>query len=78
MLHNKFNKDSGTEQAASARQLSTLRSHIKMDDHGNDRKSRSMRRCHHSPSKSTRITHAIPSRGSIPSMSHVRRKRRRL
>ena len=44
MLHKKVNKYSGTKQAASARQVSTSRSHRKMDDHKNDRKSRSMRR----------------------------------
>jgi hypothetical protein len=37
MLHKQVNKDSGTKQAASARQVSTSRSHIERDDHGNDR-----------------------------------------
>jgi hypothetical protein len=37
MLHKQVNKDSGTKQATSARQVSTSRSHNKRDDHGNDR-----------------------------------------
>jgi hypothetical protein len=37
ILHNKVNKDSDTKQAASGRQFLALRSHRKMDDHGNDR-----------------------------------------
>jgi hypothetical protein len=78
MLHKKVNKDSGTKQAASARQVSTSRSHRKRDDHGNDRNSRSMSRCHHSPRKSTRRTHASSGPGRNPSVSLVRRKRRRL
>jgi hypothetical protein len=78
MLHNQFNKDYGTKQVASVRQVSTSRSHRKMDDHGNDRKSRSMRRHHHYPRKTTRRNHASLGPGSIPSVSHVWRQRRRL
>jgi hypothetical protein len=77
MLQKQVNKDSGTKQATSARQVSTSRSHRKRDDHGNDRKSRSMSRCHHSPRHSTRRTHASSGPGSSPSVSHVQRQRRR-
>jgi hypothetical protein len=77
MLHKQVNKDSGTKQATSARQVSTSRSHNKRDDHGNDRQSRSMSRLHHSPRQSTRRTHASSGPGSSPSVSPVRRKRRR-
>jgi hypothetical protein len=71
MLQNQVNKDSGTKQESSARQVSTSRSHRKRDDHGNDRKSRSMSRCHHSPRHSTRRTHASSGLGINPSVSHV-------
>jgi hypothetical protein len=64
MLHKKVNKDSG--------------SHRKMDDHGNYRHSRSMRRCHHYPRKSTRRTHASLGARSSLSVSHVWRQRIRL
>jgi hypothetical protein len=47
-----------------------------MDDHGNDRHSRIIRKCHHSPRHSTRITHASSGLGSNPSVSLVWRKRR--
>jgi hypothetical protein len=57
--------------------VTTSRSQSKRDDHGNDRKSRSMSRHHHSPRKSTRRTHASSGPGSIPSVSPVRRQRRR-
>jgi hypothetical protein len=76
MLHKQVNKDSCTNKATSSRQVLTSRSQIKRDDHGNDRQSRSMRRRHHSPRKSTRITHAISGPSSNPSVSHVRRQRR--
>jgi hypothetical protein len=49
-----------------------------MDAHGNDRKSISMSKNHHSPRKSTRITHAILGLRSIPSVSPFWRQRRRL
>jgi len=39
--------------------------------------SRSMRMCHHSPRKSTRITHASSGPGTIPSVSIIKRWRRR-
>ena len=78
MLHKQVNKYSGTKQVVSARQVSTSRSHNKRDDHGNDRMSRSMRRIHHSPSQSIRRTHVSLGPGSIPSVSHIRRKRRKL
>ena len=76
MLHKQVNKDSGTKQATSARQVSTYRSHRKRDDHGNDRKSRSMIRLHHSPRNSTGRTHASSGSVSNPSVSLVRRQRR--
>jgi hypothetical protein len=77
MLHKKFNKDSGTKQAAIATQVSTSKLHSKRGDHGNDRHSRSMSKHHHSPRRSTRITHASSRPGSIPSVSHVQRKKTR-
>ena len=77
MLHKKVNKDSSTKQEASARQVLASRSHSKRDDHGNDRQSRSMNRLHHSPRQSTRRTHASSGPGSSPSVSLVRRQRRR-
>jgi hypothetical protein len=58
MLHKKVNNYSGTKQEASARQVSTSRSHNKRDDHGNDRKSRSMSMLHNSPRQCTIRTHA--------------------
>jgi hypothetical protein len=73
ILHKKANKYSNTKQESSARQVSESRSHIKGDDHGNDRKSRSMIRHHNSLRKSTRKTHAISGLGSIPSLSPIRR-----
>jgi hypothetical protein len=77
MLHKQVNKDFGTKKVASARQVSTSRSHRKMDDHGNDRHSRSMSRHHHSPRKSTRRTHARSGLGRSPSVSPFWRQRRR-
>jgi hypothetical protein len=77
MLQKQVNKDSGTKQATSARKVSASRSHRKRDDHGNDRKSRSMSRCHHSPRHSTKRTHASSGPRSSPSVSLVQRKRRR-
>jgi hypothetical protein len=77
MFHKQVNKYFGTKKETSAIKLSTSRSHRKRDDHGNDRQSRSMSRCHHSPRKSTRGSHESSGLGSIPSVSLVRRKRRR-
>jgi hypothetical protein len=77
MLHKKFNKYFGTKQASSSRQVSKSRSHRKRDNHGNYRKSRSMRRNHHSTKKYTISTHEISGPWSIPSVSLVQRKRRR-
>jgi hypothetical protein len=77
MLQRQANKDSGTKQETSARQVTTSRSHSRRDEHGNDRKSRSMRRHHHSPEKSTRRAHASSGPGSNPSVSPMRRQRRR-
>jgi hypothetical protein len=61
----------------SARQVSTSKSHRKRDDHGNDRQPRSMSRCHQSPKKPIRRTHGSSGLGSNPSVSPVRRQRRR-
>jgi hypothetical protein len=77
MLHKKFKEDSITKKEVSARQVSSSRSHNKRDDHGNDRNSRSMSRCHHSPRNSTRRTHASSGIGRSPSVSLVQRQRRR-
>jgi hypothetical protein len=44
MLHKKVNKYSGTKQATSARQVLESRYERKRDEHGNDRKSRIVRR----------------------------------
>jgi hypothetical protein len=49
MLHKQVNKDSRTKKETSAIKVSTSRSHRKMDDHRNNRKSRGMRIHHHSP-----------------------------
>jgi hypothetical protein len=76
MLHRQFNKDSGTKQAASARQVSSSRACNKRNDHGNDGHSRSTSRHHHYPRQSTRRTHASSGLGSSPNVSLVRRKRR--
>jgi hypothetical protein len=57
--------------------VTASRSESKRDDHGNDMKPRSMTRCHYSPRKSTRRTHASEGIGSSPSESLVKRKRRR-
>jgi len=77
MFHRKFNKDSGTKQETSFRQVTASRSHSKRDDHGNDKQSRRMSRHHQYPRESTRRTHAFSGLGSNPRVSHVWRKRRR-
>jgi hypothetical protein len=77
MLQKQVNKDYGTKKATSSRQVSTSRSHRKINDHGKDRKSRSMSRFHHSPRHSTRINNAIIGPRSSPSVSLVWRQRRR-
>jgi hypothetical protein len=78
MFHNQVSKDSRTKQEASAKQVSTSRSQSKRVDHGNDQQSRSMSRCHNSPRKSTRINHSSLGPGRNPSVSSVKRQRRRL
>jgi hypothetical protein len=65
MLHKQVNKYFVTNQEASSIQVTTSRLQSKRDDHGNDRKSRSMSRHHHSTRKFTRITHASSGLGSI-------------
>ena len=78
MLNKQVKKDSGSKKADSAWHVATLESHSRMDDQGNERQLRSMRRHHNYPRKSTRRAHAISGPRSSPSVSHVRRKRRRL
>jgi hypothetical protein len=73
VLHNKVNNDSSTDNLASARQVSTSRSHRKRDDHGNDRKLGSMIRHHHYPRKYMKRTHASFGPGRIPCVSCVKR-----
>ena len=77
MLHKQYNKESSTKQEASVREVTASRSKSEKDNHGNGMKSRSMNMSHHSPMQSTRRTHASLRLGSNPSVSHVRRKRRR-
>jgi hypothetical protein len=77
MLQNQVKKESSTTKVVSAIKVSTSRSHIKGDYHGNDRQSRCMSRHHHSPRHSTRRTHASSGPRSIPSLSYVQRKRGR-
>jgi hypothetical protein len=47
MLQRQVNKDSGTKQAACARQVATSRSHDRRDDHGGSRQPGSVSRHHH-------------------------------
>jgi hypothetical protein len=56
----------------SARHVTTSKSHSRRDDHGNDRKSRSMSKCHHSPEKSIRRAPSSSWLGSSPSVSLVK------
>jgi hypothetical protein len=76
MLHKKVNKYSGTKKETIFIQVLASISHNKRDDHGNDRKSRSMSRHHHSQRHSTRITHASLGPQNNPSVSLVERQRR--
>jgi hypothetical protein len=71
MFHKEVNKDSSTKQEIISSQVLESRCQRKRDDHGNDRKSRSMSRYHHSPRKSTRINHASLGPRSSPSMSPI-------
>jgi hypothetical protein len=57
--------------------VKTSKSHRKRDGNKNDRNSRSRRRIHNYLEHSTRRDHAILGPGIIPSVSHVRRQRRR-
>jgi hypothetical protein len=77
MLQKQANKDSDTKQEASARKVTTSKYHRKRDGHGNDTKSRSRRRCHNSLEKYTRRDHSSSRLGINPSVSHVRRQRKR-
>jgi hypothetical protein len=73
MLHWQVKQNSGTKQADIARQVIASRSHNRRDDHGNDRQSRFMSRCHHSPRKSNRSAHASLGLRSNTSVSPVKR-----
>jgi hypothetical protein len=77
MFHKQVNKDPGPNQEPSARKVSGSKFQRKRVDHGNDRKSRIIIRHHHYPKKSTRRTHESSNLGSIPSVSLVRRQKRR-
>lgn len=72
ILHKNVNKDSEMKQASSARKVSASRSQRKMDEHGNDRQSRSMSMHHHSPRKSTRRIHASLGPGRKSSVQDTR------
>jgi hypothetical protein len=78
MLQRKANKESGTKQPTSSRQVKTSRSHSRRYEHGNDNNSRSVNRGHHSLRKSIRRAHASSWLGSSPSVSRIRRQWRRL
>jgi hypothetical protein len=75
-LQKQAKKDYGIRQEASARQVSTSKSHSRRDGHGDEKKSRSRSRRHHSPEKSTRRAHASSGPGSNPSVTPVRIQRR--
>jgi hypothetical protein len=77
MMQRKANKDSGIKKESSARHGTTSKSHSRRNDHGNYMQSMSMRRYHHSPRKSTRRDHASSGVGINPSVSRVRRHKRR-
>jgi hypothetical protein len=77
MLQKKSKRDSGTKNESSAIQVTTSKSHNRRDGHENDRKSRSRSRCHNSLDQSTRRAHDSSDPGSLPSVSHARRQRRR-
>jgi hypothetical protein len=76
MMYRKTNKDSDTKKVTSARQVTTSRSHIRRDEHGNDRKSRSLSRNHHSLGKYNKRYHTSLGPRSIPSVSLFRKQRR--
>jgi hypothetical protein len=78
MVHKKVNKEFGTNKETIYRQVSASRSHRKSDDHENDRKSRSVRRCHHSPRRYTIRNHASLGPRRTPSVYPIQRKRIRL
>jgi hypothetical protein len=77
MLQKKSNKDSGAQHEASARQVTTSKSHSIRDGNVSDRNSRSRIKHHHSLYKSTRRAHAISGPGRKPSVFPFRRQRRR-
>jgi len=58
MLHRQVNKYSSTKQVDSSRHVIASKYHSTRDENGNDRKSRSINRHHHSIEKSTRKSHA--------------------
>jgi hypothetical protein len=77
MLQKQANKEYGTKQEASGRKVTSSRSHRINDVHGNSRKSRSMRKHHHSLQQSTRGDDVILRLGSIQSVFPMTRQRRR-
>jgi hypothetical protein len=78
MIQRQSNKYSRTKQVVSAKQVATSGSHNRRDEHGNDRNSRSMSRNHNYLDPCTRRAHESTGLGSIPSVSPIRRQRRRL
>jgi hypothetical protein len=77
MLQKQANKYSSTKQESSARKVTSSISHIRRDEHGNGRYSRSMNRHHHSLEKSTRRYHASLGTKNNPSVSPMRRRKGR-
>jgi len=77
MFHKNVKKEYGTKKPTSSRQGTTYQSHSTRDDHGNDRKSRIMIMHHYYTRKSTKITHSNSGQRINPTVSLVRRKRRR-
>jgi hypothetical protein len=77
MLHRQANKDSGTKKVDSDRHVTTSKSHRRRDEHGNDRNSRRMSRWPSFPKSITRRAHKISMPGRNPSVSPIRRQRRR-
>jgi len=77
IFHRHANKESCTKKYDSDRHATTSKSHRRRDEHGNDRNSRRMSRWHHSPNQYTRRAHKISMPGRNPSVSPIRRQRRR-
>jgi len=79
MLQNQVDKDSGTNQESSPKQVEVSRFHDRRDDHGGYRQLRSIRRHqhHHSLGNLNKKTYAHSRLEIIPSISPIRHKRRR-